>query len=56
MPRVGTQEVHELTHSSESAALSQEGDVDDLTGADLLRAAWNDDQTVGFRERRQQMR
>ena len=42
--------------SLRSAALGQEGDVDDLTGANLLGPAGNHHQTVCLGQRRQQMR
>ncbi len=54
--RIGAQQVHKRVQSFRLAALGQERDVDDLTGANLLGAAGNHDQAVRFGEGRQQMR
>jgi hypothetical protein len=56
MPGIGAQEVHERVQSLRSAALSQKGDVHDLTGTNLLGPTGNHNQTVCFGKRRQQMR
>ena len=56
MTRIGAQEVHERVQLFRLAALRQEGDVNDLTRANLLRTAGDHDQTVCLGQGGEQVR
>jgi hypothetical protein len=56
MTRIGAQQLHGPVRSFRLAALRQEGDVDDLTGANLLGAGGNHNQAVSLGQGRQQVR
>ena len=55
MPGIGAQEVHERVQSLRSAALSQKGDVHNLTSTNLLGPTGNHNQTVRLSQGREQM-